>query len=140
MVIIFIHNLQNREPCKVTVRYLAEISQLMYMMISAKLHMLMKIQKKHQKYSFIRSICKFQSMKSPVKLNNLLLKFFYVTWLDERQNWRPCKWGLFFKSYCFFEIFHFSRLKTTNYWFKNYFLLLKLLNNLTWSYYFKICY
>ena len=41
MVIIFIHNLQNRKPCKVIVRYLAEISQLMHLMISAKLQMLM---------------------------------------------------------------------------------------------------
>ena len=41
MVIIFIHNLQNRKPCKVVVRYLAEISQLMHLMISAKLQMLM---------------------------------------------------------------------------------------------------
>ena len=68
--------------------------------------------KKPQKYCFINSVCNFQSMKSPVELNNLLLKFFcYVTWFDERQNWRPCKRGLFFKSYCFFEII--------SYWFKN---------------------
>ena len=42
MVIIFIHNLQNRKSCKVIVRYMAKISQLMHFTISAKLHKLMK--------------------------------------------------------------------------------------------------
>ena len=27
-------------------------------------------------------------MKSPVELNGLLLKLFYVTWFDERRQWR----------------------------------------------------
>ena len=41
MVIIFLHTLQNRKTCKVIVRYLAEISQVTHLTISAKLHMLM---------------------------------------------------------------------------------------------------
>ena len=50
------------------------------------------------------SVCKFQSMKSPVELNSLLLKFFrYGTRSLERWNWRLWKRGLFFKPYCFFE-------------------------------------
>ena len=39
MVIIFIHNLQNGKSCKVIVHYLAEISQLKHLTISAKQHM-----------------------------------------------------------------------------------------------------
>ena len=59
------------------------------------------------------SVCNFQSMKSPVELNSLLLKFFcYVNWFDERRHWRPFKWCLFVKSYCFFE--------AIAKWFKNY--------------------
>ena len=42
MVIIFIHDLQNRISSKVIVRCLAKISQLMYLTISAKLHTLTK--------------------------------------------------------------------------------------------------
>ena len=42
MVIIFIHDLQNRKSSKVIVRCLAKISQLMHLTISAKLHTLMK--------------------------------------------------------------------------------------------------
>ena len=42
MVKIFIHHLQNRKSCKIIVRYLAKISQLMHLTISAKLHILMK--------------------------------------------------------------------------------------------------
>ena len=42
MVITFIHDLQNRKSCKVIVRYMAKISQLMHFTISAKLHKLMK--------------------------------------------------------------------------------------------------
>ena len=50
------------------------------------------------------SACNFQSMKSPVKLNSLFLKFFsYITWFDYTRHWTPCKWGLYIKSYCFFE-------------------------------------
>ena len=41
MVILFIHNLQNSKSRKVIVRYLAEISQLMHLTISSKLHILM---------------------------------------------------------------------------------------------------
>ena len=41
MVIIFKHNLQNGKLFKVIVRYLAEISQLIHLTISFKLHMLM---------------------------------------------------------------------------------------------------
>ena len=41
MVIINIHNLQNRESCKTIANYLANISLLMYLTISAKLHILM---------------------------------------------------------------------------------------------------
>ena len=44
-------------------------------------------------------------MKSPVEMNSLFAKFFcYVTWFDETQHWRPCKRGLYVKSYCFFEL------------------------------------
>ena len=40
----------------------------------------------------------FQSMKSPVKLKRLFLKFFcYITWFDETRH------SLYIKSYCFFE-------------------------------------
>ena len=42
MVIIFVHDLQNRKSCKVILCYLAEISQLMHLTISAKLHILTK--------------------------------------------------------------------------------------------------
>ena len=49
------------------------------------------------------SFCNFQSMKRPVELNGLLLKFFcYVTWFDERRHWRACKRGLCVKTCCFF--------------------------------------
>ena len=42
-------------------------------------------------------------MENTVELNSLLLKLFcYITWLDERRNWRTCKRGIFFKFYCFF--------------------------------------
>ena len=42
--------------------------------------------------TFRISVCNFQSMKSPVNMNSLLLKFYcYVTQFDERQNWRLCK-------------------------------------------------
>ena len=35
---------------------------------------------------------------------SLFVKFFcYAICFDERQNWRSCKRGLFFKSYCFLE-------------------------------------
>ena len=56
-------------------------------------------------FFIVQSVRNFQSIKSPVELNSLLIKLFcYVTQFDERQNWRPCKRGLFFKSYCFFKI------------------------------------
>ena len=33
-------------------------------------------------------------MKSAMEMNKLLLvPFCYVTWFDQRQNWRPCKLG-----------------------------------------------
>ena len=105
---------------KVVGCYLDEISQLMHLTISAKLHMV-KIThqterkavlkktlyevEKASKIFFINSVCNFQSIKSPMELNSLLSKFFcYVAWFDKRRNWRPYKRGLFFKSYCFFEI------------------------------------
>ena len=48
------------------------------------------------------TVCNFQSMTSPVELNNLFLKFFcYITWFDG--YWSPCKRGLYVKSYCSFE-------------------------------------
>ena len=74
--------------CKVIVRYLAEISQVEHLTVSAKLYMLMithQIQrntmlkklyrkyKKPQEHCSISSVCNFQSMKSPVELNSLLL-------------------------------------------------------------------
>ena len=40
IVIIFIQDLQNRKSCKVIKIYLAEMSQLMHLTNSAKLHML----------------------------------------------------------------------------------------------------
>ena len=47
---------------------------------------------------FLKTVCNFQSMKSPVELGSLLFKFFcYATWLDERRHWRHCKRGLFAK-------------------------------------------
>ena len=54
------------------------------------------------------SVCNFQSMKRPVELNSLLLKFFcYITWLvispGQTRHWTTCKRGLYVKSYCFFE-------------------------------------
>ena len=50
------------------------------------------------------TVCNFQSMKSPVELNSLFLKFFcYITWFDETRHWRSCKWGLYVKFYHFFE-------------------------------------
>ena len=59
------------------------------------------------------SVCDFQPLKRSVELDNLLLKFFcYVTWFDEKRHWRPYKWGLFVKSYCFFEIIAYRGLKT----------------------------
>ena len=42
MVIIFVHDLQNRKSSKVILWYLSEISQLMHLTISAKLHILTK--------------------------------------------------------------------------------------------------
>ena len=54
----FMHNLQNRKSCKVIVRCLAEISQLMHLTISAKLHMLMitrQTQRETVLKKFIRS-------------------------------------------------------------------------------------
>ena len=39
-----------------------------------------------KKSCFISLVCNFQSMKSPVELNSLLLKFFcHVTWFDKRE-------------------------------------------------------
>ena len=50
------------------------------------------------------TVCNFQSMKSPMKLNSLLLKFFCcVTWFEERRHWRRWKQGLFIKSYCLYK-------------------------------------
>ena len=50
------------------------------------------------------TVCNLQSMKSSVELNSLFLKFFcYIIWFDETRHWRPCKRGLYVKSYCFFE-------------------------------------
>ena len=44
------------------------------------------------------SVCNFQSMKSPVELNSLLLTIFcYITWFDETGHWRPCRRGLYVK-------------------------------------------
>ena len=107
-------------------------------------------QKKLQK--FTSSFCSFQSMKNTMELNDLLFKsFYYNTQFDRIRNWRPSKQIIFFKSY-FFEIFFFHffsnpvslkyvrGFKTTNYRFKNHFLLIKLLNTLTLSDHFKICY
>ena len=38
------------------------------------------------------TICNFQSMRTLVELNSLLLIFFcYITWFDETRHWRPCK-------------------------------------------------
>ena len=57
--------------------------------------------------------CNFQSMKISVELNSFSLKFFcYITWINETRDWRPCKRGLYVKSYCLFE--------TTAWRFKNY--------------------
>ena len=55
-----------------------------------------------------RTVCNFQSTKSPVELNNLLSKFFcYITWLvispDQRRHWTTCKRDFYVKSYCTFE-------------------------------------
>ena len=59
------------------------------------------------------SVCNFQSMKSPVELSSLFLKLFcYITWFDQTRHWAPCERGLYFKSYCFFEIIAY-RLQTT---------------------------
>ena len=50
------------------------------------------------------SVCNFQSIKIPVELNSLLMKFFcYVIWFDVEWHLRPCKRGLFVKS-CFFKL------------------------------------
>ena len=48
MVIIFVHDLQYGKSCKVIVLYLANISQLMYLTISSKLHILMKTRRTQQ--------------------------------------------------------------------------------------------
>ena len=48
MVIIFGHDLQYGKSCKVIVLYLANISQLMYLTISSKLHILMKTRRTQQ--------------------------------------------------------------------------------------------
>ena len=45
---IFIHGLQNGKSCKVIVCYLAKISQLMHLTISAKLHILIKTRQTQQ--------------------------------------------------------------------------------------------
>ena len=54
-----------------------------------------------------KSVCNFQSMKSPLELNGVLSKFFcFITWLLYqliRRNTTTCKQGLYVKSYCFFE-------------------------------------
>ena len=48
------------------------------------------------------TVYNFQSMKSTVEMDSLLLKFFYcITWFDERQYWMSCKRSPFFKSYCY---------------------------------------
>ena len=69
MVIIFIHDLQNRKSCKVIVRYLAEInvfddfSQTVYAddnMPNATEFKKLRKQKKPQKYCFTFSVCNFQ--------------------------------------------------------------------------------
>ena len=54
------------------------------------------------------TVCNFQSMKSPVKLNSLFSKFFCcITWFvispDQTRHWTTCKRGLYIKSYCFLE-------------------------------------
>ena len=45
------------------------------------------------------SVSNYESTKSPAELNSLF------TWFDEMWHWRwrPCKRGLYIKSYCFFE-------------------------------------
>ena len=60
--------------------------------------------KKYQIYYFMSSVYNFSSMRSPVELTSLLIKFFcYVTEFDEGRNWRPANEVYFFKSYYFFE-------------------------------------
>ena len=57
-----------------------------------------------KKCSFDLRSSNFQSTKSPIELNSLLMNFScYVTWFDERWNWRPCKRGLYLEFYCFFD-------------------------------------
>ena len=60
------------------------------------------------KSAHLNSVCNFQSIKSPVELNSLLLNFFrYITWFvispDLTRLWTTCKRGLYVKSFCFFE-------------------------------------
>ena len=56
-----------------------------------------RYQRKHATRATL--FCSFQSTKSPIEFNSLLQKLFcYVSWFDERRNWRPCKRGLFIKS------------------------------------------
>ena len=44
------------------------------------------------------TVCNFQSVKSHMKVNSVLLKFFCcVTWFGERRHWRRWKQGLFIK-------------------------------------------
>ena len=131
LAIIFLHDLQKRKSFKVTVCYLCwnlpinafdNFSQTVYTNentpngTGACITKLYRKQRNPQKYCFISLVCNFQSIKCPLELNSLLLKFFcYVTWFDERRNWRPCKRDLHFKFYSLFEI--------VPSWFKNYKLL-----------------
>ena len=64
MVIIFIHDFQNKKLCKATVRYLAKISQLMYLTISAKLHTLMNTRQRQREPVLKTFLGRWKSLKN----------------------------------------------------------------------------
>ena len=98
------------------IMYLTVSDTLYMLMITRQLETLFKTFKKSKKslkniVSYVQFVI-FKSVESPVELNSLLLKFFcFVTWFDEKRNWRPCKRDLYLKIYCCFEII--------SQWFKN---------------------